>query len=92
VVEGKVRVLLASEIARAREIYRSAEPGIQLLDPTSQDCIRTALRLYRRILTEVERADYRVLDRRVAVSRSRRAAVALLALARAHHRRRRSPR
>jgi phytoene synthase len=92
VVDGNVRRLLAFEIARAREIYRSAEPGIQLLDPTSQDCIRTALRLYRRILTEVERADYRVLDRRVAVSRSRRAAVALLALARAHHRRRRSPR
>ena len=92
VVDGPVRRLLAYEIARTRELYRSAEPGIRLLHPTSRECIRTALRLYRGILDEVERADYRVLDRRVSVRLTRRAAVALPGLARAAVRRRRAAR
>jgi phytoene synthase len=83
VVDGPIRRLLAYEIARTRELYRSAEPGIRLLHPTSRDCIRTALRLYRGILDEVERADYRVLDRRVSVGPARRLAVLLPGLARA---------
>ena len=83
VVDGRVRRLLAFEIARTREIYRAAAPGVRLLDPSSRDCIRTALRLYGGILDEVEKADYRVLDRRVSVSLPRRLAVALPALARA---------
>ncbi|HEX5495978.1 MAG TPA: phytoene/squalene synthase family protein [Mycobacteriales bacterium] len=83
VVDGRVRRLLAFEIARTREVYRNAEPGIRLLDPTSRDCVRTAMTLYSRILDEVERADYRVLHRRVAVGPVRRAAVALPALTRA---------
>jgi phytoene synthase len=83
VVDGPVRRLLAFEIARAREYLRSAEPGIRLLDPASRDCMRTALRLYGGILDEVERADLRVFDRRIAVGPGRRAAVALPALLRA---------
>jgi phytoene synthase len=82
VIDGNGRRLLAFEIGRARELYRSAAPGIRLLDPTSRDCIRTAFRLYREILDEVERADYRVLDRRVSVGPARRAVVALPALGR----------
>ncbi len=77
VVDGPVRRLLADEIARTREIYRSAAPGVRLLHPDSRDCVRTALRLYGDILTEIERSDYRVLDRRVSVPRRRRAQVAL---------------
>ena len=46
VVDGRVRRLLAFEIARARELYRAAEPGVRLLHPTSRDCIYTAIRLY----------------------------------------------
>jgi phytoene synthase len=83
VVDGRVRRLLAYEIARARELLRSAGPGIRLLHPTSRACIRTALALYGGILDEVERADYRVLDRRVAVGRPRRARVAGAGLLRA---------
>jgi phytoene synthase len=89
VVDGGVRRLLAYEIARARETFRSAEQGIRLLDPTSVDCIRTAWKLYAAILDEVERADYRVLDHRVRVGVTRRLAVAGPALARAHVARRR---
>ncbi|HEY0486191.1 MAG TPA: phytoene/squalene synthase family protein [Mycobacteriales bacterium] len=83
VVDGPVRRLLAFEIARCREYLRSAEPGIRLLHPASRDCIRTALRLYGGILDAVERADLRVLDRRVGVGAGRRAAVAVPALLRA---------
>ena len=88
VVDSAVRRLLAHEVARTRELYRAAEPGIRLLHPTSRDCIRTALRLYGGILDEVERADYQVLDRRVAVGGRRRLAVAVPGLARAYAARR----
>ena len=88
VVDGPIRRLLAFEIARTRELYRAAEPGVRLLHPTSRDCLRTAIRLYGGILDEVERADYRVLDRRVAVGPARRALVAVPGLARAYAARR----
>lgn len=88
VVDGRVRRLLAFEIARARELFRSAEPGIRLLHPTSRDCIRTAFVLYGGILDAVERADYQVLDRRVAVGTARRLTVAVPGLARARRSRR----
>jgi phytoene synthase len=88
VVDGPVRRLLAYEIARTRELFRAAEPGIRLLHPTSRDCVRTAFRLYGGILDEVERADYQVLDRRVAVGPARRLAVAVPGLARAYAARR----
>ena len=76
VVDGPIRRLLADEIARTRELYRSAAVGVRMLHPTSRDCVRTALRLYGGILDEIERSDYRVLDRRVRVSSARRLAVA----------------
>jgi phytoene synthase len=88
VVDGPIRRLLAYEIARTRELYRSAAPGVRLLDPTSRDCIETAIRLYGGILAEVERVDYQVLDRRVAVGPARRARVAVPGLARAYAARR----
>jgi phytoene synthase len=83
IISAGVRRLLAFQIARAREIYRSAAPGIRLLDPASRDCVRTAATLYAEILDQVEAADYRVLDRRVSVGVRRRAAVAVPAMARA---------
>jgi phytoene synthase len=88
VVDGPVRRLLAFEIARTRELYRTAAPGVRLLHPTSRDCIRTAIRLYGGILDEVERVDYQVLDRRVAVGAAQRARVAVPGLARAYAARR----
>jgi phytoene synthase len=91
VVDGPIRRLLAFEIARTRELYRAAEPGVRLLHPTSRDCLRTAIRLYGGILDEVERADYQVLDRRVAVGPARRIRVAVPGLARAYAARRGVP-
>lgn len=75
-VDGPIRALLASEIDRARGLYRSAAPGIDLVDATSRDCLRTAFALYRRILDEVERAEYNVFSGRVSVPWRRRLRVA----------------
>ncbi|WP_084011142.1 phytoene/squalene synthase family protein [Pseudofrankia sp. DC12] len=82
VVDGAVRRLLRHEVGRAKEILRAAAPGVRLLHPTSRDCVRTAARLYGGILDEIEKADYQVLDRRVAVGTPRRLAVAAGALLR----------
>jgi phytoene synthase len=87
-VDANIKALLAFEISRAHELYRSAEPGIDLLDPTSRDCVRTAFRLYRGILDAVERSGYRVLDRRAAVGLPRRMAIAVPAVVRARRARR----
>jgi phytoene synthase len=75
-VTPAVRELLRFEIDRIRELYDYAERGISLLAPSSRDCMRTAFVLYGGILDEVERADYQILDRRVAVGLPRRARVA----------------
>jgi phytoene synthase len=74
---------MAFQIDRTRALYRRAEPGISLLHPTSRDCVGTALRLYKRILVEIERADFDVFTGRAQVSRSHRLAVAGPGLARA---------
>jgi phytoene synthase len=83
IADGPVRRLLAFEVARVRELYRSARHGVRLLHPSSRPCIETALALYNRILDEVEKADYQVLGRRVGVGATRRASVAVPGLARA---------
>ena len=71
-----VAALVAFEIERARAHYAAAEPGIELLAPSSRPCIRVAFDLYRGILEEVERAGYQVLATRVRVPRHRRLGVA----------------
>ncbi|MGH8893072.1 MAG: phytoene/squalene synthase family protein [Actinomycetes bacterium] len=78
-----VVALLEFEIARARRLYEDAWPGIELLHPSSRDCIRTAFTLYAGILDAVERSSHQVLDRRVTVAMPRRLKVALPAMVRA---------
>jgi phytoene synthase len=77
VVTPSVRELLRFEIERTRGLYAFAEPGIEMLHPTSRDCVRTAFTLYRGILDAVEAAHYQVLTQRVTVPLTRRLAVAL---------------
>ena len=88
VVTPPVRELLRFEIARARELYAYAAPGVAMLHPSSRDCIRTASTLYGGILDAIERADYAVFDRRVRVPLPRRLRVALPGLVRARAARR----
>jgi phytoene synthase len=59
-----------------RDVYRTAESGIAMLDPRVRPCIRTAFTLYGGILDAIARHDYTVLHRRAVVSRRRRAATA----------------
>jgi phytoene synthase len=73
----RVRDLIAFEVDRAREHYRRAEPGIALLDPASQPCIRTAYDLYGGILDEIVLAGYDVFTRRATVPTRKRLAVAV---------------
>jgi phytoene synthase len=81
-VDESIRNLLAWEIERARELYARAAPGIELVHPTSRDCLRTAYRLYAGILDEIERVDYDVFTRRVSVPMTRRATAGLSGLRR----------
>ncbi len=81
--DPRVRRALAHLVAHTRAVYRTAEPGLAMLEPVSQACVSCAFTLYGDILDEIESADYPVLHRRVTVPRRRRAAVALPGLARA---------
>ena len=70
---------LKFQIARVRQLQKAAEPGIALLDKTSQPCIRAASELYCGIVDEVEKIDYDVFNKRAKTSTARRARVALAA-------------
>ena len=76
----KVKDLIAYEVSRAREHYAAAAPGITMLEPASQACMRAAYGLYGGILDEVEAAGYDVFARRATVPNRRRAAVAVRSL------------
>ncbi|MBV9592761.1 MAG: phytoene/squalene synthase family protein [Actinobacteria bacterium] len=91
VADEPVRNLIAYEIARVRAIYARAERGVPLVALTSQDCLRTAITLYRGILDEIERAEYDVFSQRATVGLTRRASVAARGLARAARARRGDP-
>ena len=73
--DARFAALMREMVAVVRRRYDDAAPGTALLAPESRDCVRAATALYGCILREIERADYRVLDRRVSVSKPRRLAV-----------------
>ncbi|BCB77495.1 phytoene/squalene synthase family protein [Phytohabitans flavus] len=70
-----IKALVAYEVGRAREHYASAAPGVPMLAPTSQACIRAAFHLYGGILDEVQRAGHDVFTRRAVVPNRRRLAM-----------------
>jgi phytoene synthase len=78
--DRQVRAALGYLVAHTREVYRRAEPGLDLLAPAARPCVRCAFTLYREILDRIEAADYPVLHRRVTVPRHRRLAVVAAAL------------
>ncbi len=79
-VDQPVRRALADQVARARALYRFAEPGIAMLDPVARPCVATAFTLYGEILDHITRAGYNVFASRAAVPATRRLAVATPAL------------
>ncbi len=76
----QVKALIAYEVERAHEHYRLAAPGIPLLEPASQACMRTAFQLYGGILAQVQANSYEVFAGRATVPNRRRAAVAVRSL------------
>ena len=76
----KIKDLIRYEIARAVDHYAAAAPGIPLLSPGSQACMRTAYRLYGGILDEVAAQDFDVFAGRALVPNRRRASVVLRSL------------
>ncbi|MFC7729700.1 phytoene/squalene synthase family protein [Actinomadura keratinilytica] len=81
--DPRIRSALRAAADLAEGVYRQAAPGLDMLDPVSRPCIRTAYVLYRDILRVIEADGYAVLHRRAVVPRGRRAAVALGGAARA---------
>lgn len=79
--DARIRRALAHLVAWTRAVYRTAEPGIELLAPESRPCMRAAHRLYAGILDEIVAADYEILRRRVAVPTGRRLVTAVPAYA-----------
>jgi phytoene synthase len=67
--------LMQFEIARCRDLYRSADIGIALLPPRSARCVAAARVLYSRILDKIEEQNYDVFARRARVSTSEKAAL-----------------
>jgi len=67
--------LMREMVDVTRRRYDDAALGTPMLARESRDCVRAATDLYGGILTEIERAGYRVLDGRVRVSKPRRLAV-----------------
>ncbi|GAA2579683.1 phytoene/squalene synthase family protein [Winogradskya consettensis] len=75
-----IKALIKAEVARADGHYAAAAPGIPLLLPGSQACMRTAYQLYAGILDEVVAADYDVFVRRATVPNQTRVRVAARSL------------
>jgi phytoene synthase len=80
VATPEIKNLIRYEVSVAQDHYRQAAPGIPMLHPASQACMRTAFRLYGGILDEVVAADYDVFTRRATVPNRRRAGVAARSL------------
>jgi 15-cis-phytoene synthase len=81
-VTPAVRRALADQVARTREVYRRARPGIALLHPTARPCVSTACTLYSHILQRIEANDFNVFAGRVSVGIGRRLVLAGGAVAR----------
>jgi 15-cis-phytoene synthase len=67
--------LMQFEIARCRELYASADLGLDMLPPQSARCIGAARVLYGRILEKIEAQGYDVFAKRARVSTAEKAAM-----------------
>lgn len=74
--DPRVRHALAHLIAINRDVYRTADPGIALLNPRVRPAIRAASALYAGILDRIEDSGYAVFQARAVVPTRRRLLVA----------------
>jgi 15-cis-phytoene synthase len=68
VVSRAWREFMRFQIERNRRLYAEAAPGIALLDRRGRFAIAAAANLYGAILTDIERHDYDVFNRRASIS------------------------
>ncbi len=68
IVTGRWRAFMRFQIARVRDLYASALPGVALLHPDGRFAIGAAAELYEAILTQIEKNDYNVFGQRAAVN------------------------
>jgi 15-cis-phytoene synthase len=68
VYDERFIALMRFEIARARQLFRMALPGIRLLSPSARPAVGAAAWLYRAILDEIEAIDYQVFQKRAHTS------------------------
>lgn len=78
-----LRELLRFEEARARDYYARAFESVELLHPSSRQCVYTALTLYSGILDSLVAADYQVFGVRHGLNKARALRIALPAYIRA---------
>jgi phytoene synthase len=83
-----IKNALREQISRVRALEERSRTGIDLLHPSSQDCIEAARVLYCGIVDAVENIDYEVFTKRATVPMTRRLAVAAPAWRRARKARR----
>ena len=83
VATPEVKAALRYQIERVKRLEAQSRPGIDLLHPSSRDCIDAARVLYCGIADQVVDIDYEVFKTRATVPMRRRLAVALPAWRRA---------
>lgn len=76
VVDEPWRQLMTFEVARCRDLYRSADLGLAQLPPASARCIQAARTLYAEILDRVEASGFDVFTQRATVPTWRKATLA----------------
>lgn len=67
-VTERWRQFMRFQIARARQLYTEAWPGIRLLNRDGRFAIAVALDVYRAILEKIEANDYDVFNKRASLS------------------------
>jgi phytoene synthase len=75
VVDERWRAFMRFQIARARQLYAEALPGVMLLHPRGRLAIAAAAELYQAILDEIEANDYDVFSRRAHTTTRRKLAL-----------------
>ena len=83
VATAEVKSALRHQIDRVKRLEAESRPGIDMLHPSSRDCIEAARILYCGIADQVVDIDYEVFTKRATVPMRRRLAVALPAWRRA---------
>ncbi|GAB4579757.1 MAG: phytoene/squalene synthase family protein [Anaerolineales bacterium] len=69
-VDERWRAFMQFQIARARQLYEEAMPGVAMLGKSGRFAIAAAAELYRGILADIEAHDYNVFTRRAHLTTS----------------------